>query len=54
VAPGGRVALAATKRWMNALDGSLDDAVLDRSAELSATVIAGAEAQTRLRKVLGR
>jgi methylglutaconyl-CoA hydratase len=51
---GGRVALAATKRWMNALDGSLDDAVLDRSAELSATVIAGEEAQSRLRKVLGR
>jgi methylglutaconyl-CoA hydratase len=51
---GGRDALAATKRWMNTLDGSLDDAVLDRSAELSATVIAGAEAQTRLRKVLGR
>jgi hypothetical protein len=28
----------------------MDDAVLDRAAELSAEIIAGAEAQERLRK----
>ena len=33
-------------------DGSIDDTVLDRAAELSAEVIAGAEAQRRLREVL--
>jgi enoyl-CoA hydratase/carnithine racemase len=47
---GGPNALATTKRWLNELDGSMDDAVLDRAAELSAEIIAGAEAQERLRK----
>jgi methylglutaconyl-CoA hydratase len=50
---GGREALAVTKRWINTLDGSLEDEVLDRSAELSARVIAGEEAQIRLRRVMG-
>ncbi|MCA9284567.1 MAG: enoyl-CoA hydratase/isomerase family protein [Phycisphaerales bacterium] len=45
---GGPKALAATKKWMNDLDGSCDDAVLDRAAEISAAVIAGTEAQGRL------
>jgi enoyl-CoA hydratase/carnithine racemase len=50
LASGGPNALATTKRWLNELDGSMDDAVLDRAAELSAEIIAGAEAQERLRK----
>jgi methylglutaconyl-CoA hydratase len=46
---GGPNALATTKRWLNELDGSDDDAILDKAAELSAQIIAGEEAQTRLR-----
>ncbi len=42
-------AMAVTKRWLNELDGSMDDGPLDRAAELSAEVIAGEEAQSRLR-----
>lgn len=45
---GGPRALAATKRWLNHLDGSDEDAVLDRAADLSAEIIAGDEAQSRL------
>ncbi|HMN96507.1 MAG TPA: enoyl-CoA hydratase-related protein [Phycisphaerales bacterium] len=48
LASGGPMALAATKRWLNELDGSDDDAILDRAAELSAAIIAGDEAQQRL------
>lgn len=50
---GGGHAMAVTKRWLNELDGSLDDASLDRGAELSAAVIAGDEAQSRLRPLWG-
>ncbi len=50
---GGPHAMAVTKRWLNELDGSMDDAPLDRAAELSAQVIAGEEAQSRLRKIYG-
>jgi methylglutaconyl-CoA hydratase len=50
---GGPQAMAVTKRWLNELDGSMDDAVFDKAAELSARVIAGEEAQQRLRKVYG-
>jgi methylglutaconyl-CoA hydratase len=50
LAGGGPNALAVTKRWLNELDGSNEDAVLDKAAELSAQVIAGPEAQERLRK----
>ncbi len=46
----GPAAIGTTKRWLNELDGSLDDAVFDRAADLSADVIAGAEAQARLRR----
>jgi methylglutaconyl-CoA hydratase len=49
LATGGPHALAVTKRWINELDGSLEDAVFDKAATLSAEVIAGPEAQTRLR-----
>lgn len=51
LARGGRRALAVTKRWLNELDGSNDDAVLDKAAELSAEIIAGEEAQSRLAAV---
>lgn len=50
---GGENAMAVTKRWLNELDGSMDDAVFDKAAELSARVIAGDEAQSRLRKMYG-
>ena len=49
LAAGGPRATATTKRWLNELDGSLEDALLDRGADLSADVIAGDEAQQRLR-----
>jgi enoyl-CoA hydratase/carnithine racemase len=48
---GGPHALAVTKRWLNELDGSMDDGPLIRAAELSAQVIAGDEAQQRLRAI---
>jgi len=48
LAGGGRHAIAVTKQWVNELDGSLDDAVLDRAWRLSAEVIAGDEARQRL------
>lgn len=51
---GGPAALATTKEWLNELDGSMDDAVLDKAAELSARIIAGAEAQERLRAAFAR
>lgn len=50
---GGSHAMAVTKRWLNELDGSMEEASFDKAAELSAQVIAGEEAQTRLRKILG-
>ena len=53
LAKGGPHAMAVTKRWLNELDGSMDDAPLDKAAELSAQVIAGEEAQSRLRKIYG-
>jgi methylglutaconyl-CoA hydratase len=49
LAKGGPNALAATKRWLNELDGSMDDAIADEAAEISARIIAGDEAQSRLR-----
>ncbi|MDZ4830092.1 MAG: enoyl-CoA hydratase/isomerase family protein [Phycisphaerae bacterium] len=54
LAGGGPNALAATKRWLNELDGSNDDAVLDKAAEISAAIIAGDEAQSRLLTLFAR
>jgi methylglutaconyl-CoA hydratase len=51
---GGPKALAATKHWLNELDGSLDDDVLDKAAEISASIIAGPEAQSRLKALFTR
>lgn len=53
LAKGGRHAMAVTKRWLNELDGSMKDEPFERAAELSAEVIAGEEAQQRLRKLYG-
>lgn len=54
LAKGGPNALAATKRWLNELDGSMDDAIADEAAEISARIIAGDEAQSRLRAAWSR
>ena len=51
LARGGKEALAISKGWLNELDGSLDDDVVLRAADLSADVIAGAEAQARLKSL---
>lgn len=50
---GGAHAMAVTKKWLNELDGSNEDAVFDKAWKLSAEVIAGDEAQQRLRKLYG-
>jgi methylglutaconyl-CoA hydratase len=50
---GGPHAMAVTKRWLNELDGSMEEAPFEKAAELSAQVIAGEEAQTRLRRIFG-
>lgn len=49
LAKGGPRAMAATKRWLNELDGSLHDDVLDRAAHISAEIVQGDEALQRLR-----
>tara|TARA_B100000579_G_scaffold434814_1_gene456563 strand:- start:182 stop:916 length:735 start_codon:yes stop_codon:yes gene_type:complete len=49
LAQGGKDAMATTKSWLNELDGSLDDDILRRAADLSAEIIAGDEAQARLK-----
>ena len=54
LAEGGPKAMATTKRWLNELDGTLSDELLDRGAELSARAAAGGEAQSRLRARLDR
>ena len=53
LAKGGRDAIAVTKQWVNELDGSIDNEMLSRGAGLSAQVIAGDEAQLRLRPLFG-
>ncbi|MCI0365224.1 MAG: enoyl-CoA hydratase/isomerase family protein [Phycisphaerales bacterium] len=49
---GGPHAMAVTKQWLNELDGSMEEAPFEKAAELSAQVIAGEEAQSRLRAIL--
>lgn len=53
LAAGGPGALKATKGLLNELDGSLDAAIAQRGAELSAQVLGTAEAQASLRAKLG-
>jgi methylglutaconyl-CoA hydratase len=45
---GGPVAIAATKRLLNEIDGSLDEPLLRRAAEISARVLATPDAKARL------
>jgi len=53
LAVGGPNALRATKVLLNELDGSLDAAMANRGAEISAGVLATPEAQAMLRAKLG-
>jgi methylglutaconyl-CoA hydratase len=53
LATGGLAAIRATKALLNQIDGSLDAALARRGAELSAAVLATAEAQAMLRAKLG-
>lgn len=46
---GGPMALRATKGLLNEIDGSLDDALLHRAADLSADVLQTQDAQQRLK-----
>ena len=54
LAKGGAEAMRATKRWLNELDGSLDDGQLSKGAEISAELIQTDEAQARLRTLFKR
>ena len=45
------IAMQATKRWLNDLDGSIDPDLHERAAQLSADVIARKETQERLRSI---
>ena len=47
-------AIAATKQWLNELDGSLDDEQLSKGAEISAELIQTEDAQARLRTLFKR
>lgn len=46
---GGAKALATTKQWLAELEPELDDAIMTRAADLSARIIQGDEAQSRLK-----
>ena len=54
LAKGGPKAIAATKKLLNELDGSMDDAIAEEAAEISARIIAGDEAQSRLKAAWSR
>jgi len=54
LAKGGPKAIAATKALLNELDGSMDDAIAEEAAEISARIIAGDEAQARLKAAWAR
>ena len=54
LARGGKEALATTKQWLNEIDGSLDDELLQKAADLSAEIIAAEEAQSRLRPLYSK
>jgi enoyl-CoA hydratase/carnithine racemase len=53
LAEGSPQALRTTKHWLNELEGLLDETTLMKGADLSAEVLAGAEAQSRLRGRFG-
>ena len=52
LAQGGMIAMKATKKWLNELDGSMEDEIHQRAAQISADVIAHSETQQQLRRVL--
>lgn len=54
LATGGPNAIATTKSWLNKLDGSLNDEILDAAAELSAKLVQADEAQGRLAKLFSK
>ena len=54
LAKGGKNAISTTKQWLNELDGSLDGVILQKGADLSAKIIAGDEAQKRLRPIYAK
>lgn len=51
LAEGGVIAMRATKKWLNELDGSMEDEVHEKAAQLSADVIARPETQQQLKRV---
>lgn len=51
LALGGQKALSITKHWLNELEGSLVDESFEQAAQISAEVIAGEEAQNRLKQI---
>lgn len=53
LAQGGQEAMRVTKHWLNELDGSAQEAMLEQGAALSARIIAGEEAQARLAPLYG-
>ncbi|MBT4524129.1 MAG: enoyl-CoA hydratase/isomerase family protein [Phycisphaerae bacterium] len=54
LAKGGKNAISTTKHWLNELDGSLNEAMLQKGADLSAKIIADDEAQERLRQIYAK
>ena len=54
LAKGGKEAMAVTKSWLGELDGSYDEEVLLKAANLSANIIAGEEAQKRLKPLYSK
>jgi enoyl-CoA hydratase/carnithine racemase len=46
---GGASALATTKRWLGELEPELNEEIMRRAADLSARIIQGEEAQSRLK-----
>jgi methylglutaconyl-CoA hydratase len=53
LAKGGREAMSATKTWLNELDGSMHDEILDKAASISARIVQGEEALARLGRLFG-
>ncbi|MAT81323.1 MAG: enoyl-CoA hydratase [Phycisphaerae bacterium] len=51
LASGGQKALSITKSWLNELEDSMVDGPFERAAEISAEVIVGEEAQSRLKRI---
>jgi methylglutaconyl-CoA hydratase len=48
-----RAAMARTKAWLNEIDGSLDDAALDRALEASLRIVGSAEQRVLMAEMFG-